>query len=252
MKIKIFLSISIYLLVCVLFTETVNSQNPIQPKAGVSIPPTPPGTGTQNTGATTDMYHFKIGKLKYGGGGDWYANPTSLPNLISFVNKNTNIKIAPTEDVVDPGSSQLFQYPYVYMTGHGNVKFSDTEVRNLRLYMLSGGFVHIDDNYGMDKYIREEIKKIFPDKPLVEIPYNHPIYHQQYDFASGLPKVHEHDNKPAQGFGIFDKDRLILFYSYECDLGDGWEDANIHKDPEELRQKAFKMGTNLIMYAIGK
>ncbi|MFN0203442.1 MAG: DUF4159 domain-containing protein [Bacteroidia bacterium] len=197
-----------------------------------------------------DMYNFRIAKLKYQGGGDWYANPTSLPNLLKFINLNTNIKIAPTEDIVEPGSPLIYQYPYLYITGHGNVKFSEAEAKNLREYMLAGGFFHIDDNYGMDKYIREEIQKIFPDKKLQEVPFNHPIYHEQFEFPGGLPKIHEHDGKPAQGFGIFDKDRLILFYTYECDLGDGWEDRSVHGDPEELRQKALQMGTNLVIHAI--
>lgn len=216
------------------------------------VPQSSPQNAPQASGgiAGGEMYHFKIAKIKYEGGGDWYANPTSLPNLISFINTNTNIRIAAQEDVVEPGSSQLFQYPYVYMTGHGNVKFSDAQAKNLRMYMMSGGFLHIDDNYGMDKYIRDEIKKIFPDKPLVEIPYNHPIYHQQFDFPTGLPKIHEHDSKPAQGFGVFDKDRLLLFYSAECDLGDGWEDASVHRDPEEIRKKAFQMGANIVIYSI--
>jgi hypothetical protein len=213
----------------------------------------PPRNGQPQAGngqAPQEMYNFRIGKLKYQGGGDWYANPTSLPNLARFINQNTNMKVAPQEDLVEPGSSQLFQYPYVYMTGHGNVKFSESEAKNLRTYMLAGGFMHIDDNYGMDKYIRDEIKKIFPDKPLVEVPYNHPIFHEQFDFPNGLPKIHEHDNKPAQGFGIFEKDRLILFYTFECDLGDGWEDQSVHNDPEEVRQKALRMGTNVVIYAL--
>lgn len=214
------------------------------------------GNQLQNQGnnpaptAQQELYHFRVGKLKYGGGGDWYANPTSLPNLIEFINSRSNLKIAPQEDIVEPGSAQLFQYPYVYMTGHGNVKFTESEAKNLRMYMLSGGFLHIDDNYGMDKYIRDEIKKLFPDKPLVEIPYNHPVYHQQFEFGAGLPKIHEHDGKPAQGFGVFDKDRLLLFYSFESDLGDGWEDASVHRDPPEVREKALKMGMNLVLYAI--
>ncbi len=223
-----------------------------QKQGGFSPLPQPPisGASIASNAASQEVFHFRIGKLKYGGGGDWYANPTSLPNLIEFINTHSNIKIAPQEDIVDPGSAQLFQYPYVYMTGHGNVKFSETEVKNLRKYLLSGGFLHIDDNYGMDKYIRDEIKKIFPDKPLTEIPFNHPIYHQQFDFAGGLPKIHEHDGKPAQGFGVFDKDRLLIFYSYETDLGDGWEDPSVHRDPPEVREKALKMGMNIVIYAI--
>jgi hypothetical protein len=190
-----------------------------------------------------------IARLKYNGGGDWYANKTSLPNLIRFCNQNLGTKIAAEEAVVEAGSVELFQYPFVHMTGHGNVVFSSAEAENLRNYLLGGGFLHIDDNYGMDPYIRAEIKKIFPNNQLVEIPLNHPIYHQKYNFPKGLPKVHEHDNKPAQGFGIVENGRLVLFYSYECDLGNGWEDPSVHKDPEEVRLKALQMGANILAYS---
>jgi len=197
-----------------------------------------------------DNYSFKIAKLKYEGGGDWYANPTSLPNLLEFVNKNTNVKIAPLEDVVEPGSPQIFQYPYVYMTGHGNFTFSDAEAKNLRAYLISGGFLHIDDNYGMDKYVRREIKKVFPDKELVELPYSHPIYHSHFDFPNGIPKIHEHDGKPAQGFAIIHENRVVCYYSYETDLGDGWEDERVHNNSKEVREKALKMGTNILLLAL--
>jgi hypothetical protein len=191
----------------------------------------------------------KIAKLKYNGGGDWYANKTALPNLISFCNKELGTNLNPEEDNVEVSSPALFSYPYVYMTGHGNVVFSTLEALNLRKYLLGGGFLHVDDNYGMDKFIRLELKKVFPELELVEIPFNHPIYHQKFTFDKGLPKIHEHDGKPAQGFGIFYEGRLVLFYSYECDLGNGWEDARIHNDPESKRQEALKMGANLISYS---
>ena len=192
---------------------------------------------------------FKIAKLKYNGGGDWYANPSSLPNLIDFAKKNSKIPIAKEEEVVEPSSSAIYQFPYVYMTGHGNVVFSDEEAENLRNYLLAGGFLHIDDNYGMDKYIRKQIKKIFPDKELVELPFSHKIYNSQYNFPKGLPKIHEHDKKPPEGLAIIVDGRVVLFYTYECDLGDGWEDPEVHKDPEEKRQVALKMGLNILIYA---
>lgn len=197
------------------------------------------------TDATAQL---KIAKLKYNGGGDWYANKTALPNLIQFCNKELGTSLREEEDVVEVGSPALFQYPYVYMTGHGNVVFSPEEAANLRNYLIGGGFLHVDDNYGLDKFFRLELKKIFPDKELVEIPFTHPVYHQKFDFPKGLPKVHEHDGKPAQGFGIFYEGRLVLFYSYECDLGNGWEDQRIYNDPEAKRLEALKMGANLISF----
>ena len=202
--------------------------------------------------AAEQPYEFRIAKLKYDGGGDWYANPTSLPNLIAFINKNTNVRIATPEDVVEPSSQQIFQYPMVYMTGHGNVSFDERAAKNLRTYLLSGGFLHIDDNYGMDKYIRKEMKKVFPELDFIELPFNHPIYHFHYDFPKGLPKIHEHDGKPAQGFALMYEGRILCYYTYECDLGDGWEDRSVHNDPEELRQQALRMGTNVLLWAISK
>ncbi|SFF11941.1 protein of unknown function [Thermoflexibacter ruber] len=192
---------------------------------------------------------LKIAKLKYNGGGDWYANKTSLPNLISFCRKNLNINLAPEEEIVEVGSPELFSYPFVHMTGHGNVVFSEAEAKNLRNYLIAGGFLHIDDNYGLDKFIRIELKKVFPELELVELPYNHPIYHQKYKFPNGLPKVHEHDGKSPQGFGLIYQGRLVCFYTYECDLGNGWEDQVIYNDPEEVRQEALKMGANIIAFA---
>ncbi|MBW3544765.1 MAG: DUF4159 domain-containing protein [Bacteroidetes bacterium] len=191
---------------------------------------------------------LQLAKLKYNGGGDWYANKTALPNLISFANQNLNTKIAPNEEVVEVGSPELFSYAYVYMTGHGNVVFTQQEAQNLRTYLLAGGFLHIDDNYGLDRYVRLEMKKVFPELEFVEIPFNHPIYHQQFSFSKGLPKIHEHDGKPAQGFGLFYEGRLVCFYSYESDLGNGWEDQSVHNDPEEKRQQALKMGANILAY----
>jgi hypothetical protein len=195
---------------------------------------------------------FKIAKLKYNGGGDWYANKTSLPNLIKFCNNNLKMNIDPEEDVVEVGSPELFAYPFVHMTGHGNVVFSPSEAQNMRDYLIAGGFLHIDDNYGMDKFVRIEVKKIFPELELVEIPFNHPIYHQKYDFPKGLPKVHEHDNKPPKGYGLIYEGRLVCFYTYETDLGNGWEDQGIYNDPEELRQKALQMGANILSFAFTK
>jgi len=191
---------------------------------------------------------IKIAKLKYNGGGDWYANKTALPNLINFCMEELGTHIHGEEDVVDVGSKELLSYPYVYMTGHGNVVFSAEEAANLRTFLAGGGFLHVDDNYGLDKFIRLELKKVFPELELVEIPCNHPIYHQKFQFPKGLPKIHEHDGKPAQGFGLFFEGRLVVFYSYECDLGNGWEDARIHNDPEEKRQQALRMGANIISY----
>ncbi|OUU02022.1 MAG: hypothetical protein CBB92_03040 [Flammeovirgaceae bacterium TMED32] len=191
---------------------------------------------------------MKIARLKYDGGGDWYANRTALPNLIAFTNKNIKTDLFKNEDQVDAGSPDLFLYPYVYMTGHGNVVFNSIQSSNLRKYLTSGGFLHIDDNYGLDPFIRLEIKKIFPKNEWVELPFDHEIYHQYYDFDSGLPKIHQHDGQPPQGFGIFYEGKLVVFYTYECDLGNGWEDASIHNDPEDVRLKALKMGANIISY----
>lgn len=191
---------------------------------------------------------FQVAVLKYRGGGDWYANPTSLPNLIHFCNQQLLTNINPKPATVDAGSADIFNYPFLHMTGHGNVIFSDQEALNLRNYMLGGGFLHIDDNYGMDKYVRPQIKKIFPDIELVELPINYPLYQQKYKFPNGLPKIHEHDGKPAQGFGIIHNGRLVLYYTYETDLGDGWEDAVVHGNSEETRLKALRMGANIIQF----
>lgn len=191
---------------------------------------------------------YQIALLKYNGGGDWYANPTSLTNLIDFCNKNLKTNINPEYATVDVGSSEIFNYPFLDMTGHGNVIFNEQEVQNLRNYLVAGGFLHISDNYGIDKYIRPQMKKVFPELDFVELPFDHPIYHQKYNFPNGLPKIHEHNGKPPQGFGLIWKGRLVCFYDYECDLGDGWEDPEVHKDPPEKRLKALQMGANMVQY----
>lgn len=190
----------------------------------------------------------QIALLKYRGGGDWYANPTSLTNLISFCNKNLKTNIDPDYATVEAGSTDIFNYPFVHMTGHGNVLFDEQEAMNLRTYLIAGGFLHIDDNYGMDPYVRPQMKKVFPELDFVELPFSHPIYHQKYPFPNGLPKIHEHDNKPPQGFGLIWEGRLVCLYTYETDLGDGWEDQAVHNDSEETRLKALKMGANIIQY----
>jgi hypothetical protein len=196
----------------------------------------------------TDAQRLKIAKLKYDGGGDWYANKTALPNLIRFANRELGTDIYKEEDIVEVGSPDLFLYPFVYMTGHGNVVFNDQQAENLRKYLLGGGFLHIDDNYGMDRFVRLAMKKVFPEKEFVEVPFDHPIYHQKFNFDAGLPKIHEHDGKPPQGFGLLHEGRLICFYSYESDLGNGWEDQSIYNDPQELRIKALKMGANILSF----
>ncbi len=187
--------------------------------------------------------------LKYKGGGDWYGNPTALPNLIAFCNQNIGTQINPKPETVETGSSDIFQYPFLHMTGHGNVFFSETDAENLRNYLISGGFLHIDDNYGMKPYITKELKKVFPEKEWIELPINHPIFSTAFKFPNGLPKIHEHDGKRPQAFGIFVENRLVLLFTYESDLGDGWEDAEVHNDPADVREKALKMGANIIKYA---
>jgi hypothetical protein len=192
---------------------------------------------------------IKIAKVKYQGGGDWYANKTSLPNLIKFCNQNLKTNLSENPEVIELSSSRLFSYPFIHLTGHGNVEFSTLEVKQLRKYLLAGGFLHIDDNYGLDISIRREMKKVFPELTFIELPYNHPIYHQKYEFPKGLPKIHEHNNQVAQGFGLVFQGRLICFYSYECDLGNGWEDEEIYHDSAEKREKALQMGANILQYA---
>jgi hypothetical protein len=191
----------------------------------------------------------EIALLQYGGGGDWYSNPTSLPNLIRFCNEQLVTTIDPKPVTVAPSSEDLFDYPFVHMTGHGNVFFSSEEAENLRNYLLSGGFLHIDDNYGMDQYLRKELVKIFPNTELKELPGNHPIFSNAFSFPQGLPKIHEHDNMRPQAFGIIIEGRLVLLYTYQSDVGDGWENPEVHNDPPEIRLKALRMGANIIKYA---
>lgn len=191
---------------------------------------------------------YQIALLKYNGGGDWYANPTSLTNLIDFCNKNLKTSINKEYATVDAGSAEIFNYPFVHLTGHGNVIFNDQEALNIRNYLIAGGFIHISDNYGIDQYIRPQMKKVFPELEFVELPFDYPIFHQKFDFPKGLPKIHEHDGKPPQGFGLLWEGRLICFYDYECDLGDGWEDPDVHKDSPEKRLKALQMGANMVQY----
>ena len=194
---------------------------------------------------------YKLGKLKYSGGGDWYANRTALTNLIAYCNKNLNTNFSPEESIVEVGSSELFNYPFVYMTGHGNVLFSDQEAKNLRAYLLAGGFLHIDDNYGLDKFIRPQMKKVFPELSFIELSANHPLYQQKFKFPTGLPKIHEHDGKRPQGLALIYKGRVVCFYTFETDLGNGWEDAGTYaEDGPDVREKALKMGANLVQYAL--
>lgn len=195
------------------------------------------------------VYSQQLAVLKYDGGGDWYANPTALPNLIQFCNTNIKTNLKNNAETVSANSTDIFNYPIVFMTGHGNVYFSEEVVENLKNYLISGGFLHISDNYGMDTYIRREIKKIFPTLQFQEIPFNHPIFHQTFKFEKGVPKIHEHNNKAPQGFGLFYEGRLVCFYDYEADLSDGWEDKEVHNDSDEIRLKALKMGANIIEFA---
>jgi hypothetical protein len=197
---------------------------------------------------TLPAFSQEIALLKYNGGGDWYANPTSLPNLIKYCNTKLNTKIKAKPATVEPSSPDLFSFPFVHMTGHGNVVFNESDLLNLRKYLLAGGFLHIDDNYGMNQYIRKEIKKIFPNSELIELPSNHLIFQKPFLFPNGLPKIHEHDGKRPQAFGIFIENKLVLLYTYECDLGDGWEVEEVNNDPILVREKALKMGANIINY----
>lgn len=194
--------------------------------------------------------NMKLGLLVYGGGGDWYANPTALKNLAAFCNKTLNTDFNPQEGQVAAGSPDIFNYPFVHMTGHGRWAVTDDEARNLRTYLAAGGFLHIDDNYGLDEYVRPTLKRIFPDAELVELPYSHPIYHQAFNFPNGLPKVHEHDNKPPRGYGLFYQGKLVVYYTTETDLGDGWEDIEVHNDSPDAHRKALEMGANIIQYAM--
>ncbi len=193
---------------------------------------------------------FTIARLNYGGGGDWYSDPSSLPNLLKFLGDATGMEVSTDEAVVEPADPELFNYPYLYLTGHGNVRFTPLELEQLRRYFDGGGFLHIDDTYGLDHYIRRELQRLYPDEELLELPFDHPIYHCFYDFPEGPPKVHEHDGEPPQGYGIFRDGRLVVYYTHECDLGDGWEDPKVHNDPPEVREAALKMGVNIVVYAL--
>jgi hypothetical protein len=196
---------------------------------------------------------YKIGLLKYNGGGDWYANPTALSNLILYCNQELGTNIDPVYDEVSVSDQSIYNYPLVHLTGHGNIVLTSQEAKNLRNYLIAGGFLHISDNYGLDPFIRKEIKKVFPEIDFVELPYDHPIYHQKFNFKDGLPKIHQHDEKPPVGLGLIFKGRLVCFYDYECDLGDGWEDQEVHNDSDEARTKALQMGANIIAYSfLGK
>lgn len=193
---------------------------------------------------------WQIARLKYNGGGDWYVSPTSLPNLIDFCNKNLGTNINPEEAVVEPGSKDIFNYPFIHMSGHGNVIFNNQEAENLRRYLIGGGFLNINDSYGMDKFVRPMMKKVFPELEFVELPFSHAIYHQKYDFPKGIPKIHEHDGKPPKGYGLIFNGRLVCYYNTESDIGDGWEDPQVHKDPEEKRLQALRMGANIIQFVM--
>lgn len=196
-------------------------------------------------------YSFRMARVKYGGGGDWYSDPQSLKQLLAYVRSQTFIDVSPREEVVELSSDDLFSFPYLYLTGHGNVHFTEDEILRTRRYLEGGGFLHIDDNYGLDPAIRREMRKVFPEKNFVELPFSHQIYHTRFEFPSGLPKIHEHDGKPPKGFGILsDSGRLMVFYSYESDLGDGWEPESVHNDPPEKRLAALRMGTNIVVYAM--
>ena len=195
---------------------------------------------------------LKLARLQYGGGGDWYSSRTALPNLSRFCNQHLNTAFSNQEAVVSVGSSDLFQYPFLFLTGHGNLVFSASEADNLRQYLLSGGFLHICDNYGLDAFVRREMKKVFPDLEFRLVPFSHPIYHGPYSFPKGLPKVHEHDGKAPQGWGLFWEDRMVCFYDYQCDLGNGWEDPEVYDDPETVRRQALQMGANLVHYALSQ
>jgi hypothetical protein len=202
-------------------------------------------------GAAVAQEPLTIGRLHYDGGGDWYANPSSLPNLLRTIGERTGIRVTPREVVVTLSDDELWRIPFLHMTGHGNVRWSDRDLATLRRYLELGGFLHIDDNYGMDESIRKEIARLYPDRPLTEVPLDHPVYQVVYAFPRGIPKIHEHDGKPAQGFGIFLDGRMVLYYSYQTDLGDGWEDPEVHRDPPEKHEAALRMGVNLFVYAVG-
>lgn len=217
----------------------------------LAIAPTVGAQGPATAASSDALPLVTIGRLHYDGGGDWYANPSSLPNLLRAIRTRTTIPVAARERVVTLSDDDLWSVPYIYMTGHGNVHWSDQDLKTLRRYLRQGGFLHVDDNYGMDHSIRRELARLFPDHPMVEVPLSHPIYHLVYDLPRGIPKIHVHDGKPAQGFGIFLDGRLVVYYSYQSDLGDGWEDYEVHHDPPAKHEAALEMGVNLFAYAVG-
>ena len=206
--------------------------------------------GTRASVPAEGTPRLTIARLQYDGGGDWYANPSSLPNLLRAIRERTSLDVEPAEARVRLTDDRLWDYPFLHLTGHGNIKLSDVEIERLREYLERGGFLHADDNYGLDEHFRREIARVFPDRPLVDVPLTHPIYNLVYRFPEGLPKIHEHDGKPARGYGIFLGDRLAVFYSHESDLGNGWEDPEVHKDPPHLHEAALRMGINLFVYAV--
>jgi hypothetical protein len=224
---------------CIAFAypTTTEAQTRRQPRAQESPPDPYPSD-------------FTIARLKYSGGGDWYWGSSAIPNLLKYLDERTNVPVNHEEVRVEIRSERLFDYPFLFATGHGKIRFSDDDVERLRRYLLGGGFLFINDSYGMDEAVRRELKRLFPNRMLIELPFSHDIYHDYYDFPNGLPKIHEHDNKPSQGFAILDKDRVMVFYAYESDIGDGWEDPHVHNDPPDRREAALKMGVNLIMYAL--
>jgi len=205
-------------------------------------------SGVAKPSQSSDL--FVIARVKYSGGGDWYSNPTSIPNLHKFIREQTGIRTESDETVVELSNPRLFNYTYLYLNGHGNIRFTEREIQQLRLYFESGGFLHADDNFGMDHSFRREMKRVLPESKFVELPFNHPIYHSHFDFPNGPPKIHEHDGKPAQGLGLFLDDRLVVYYTYQSDLGDGWEDPDVHKDPPEKRTAAMKMGANIVIWRL--
>lgn len=231
--------ILIFVLICFVFVNVLGQNRVLLGNKSKS---------SVNSGKTNSKGTIKIGLLKYTGGGDWYANPTSLPNLIQYCNTQLSMAIDPEPVTIEPSDPEIFNIPFIHATGHGNITFTDDEAKMLRTYLEAGGFLHLDDNYGMDPYVRPALKKIFPELELVELPFNYSIYKQAFSFNNGLPKIHEHDGKNPQGFGLIYKGRLVVFYSYECDLGDGWEDPDVHKDAPETREKALQMGANLVQY----
>jgi hypothetical protein len=205
---------------------------------------------SSNEDEPADPSHFTVARLHYSGGGDWYWGSSAIPNLLDFIEQNTGIPVNHEEVRVKPSEDRLFYFPFVLATGHGNIRFSDEEIENMRRYLTSGGFWLINDSYGMDQAVRRELKRIFPDRELVELPYSHPIYQTPYEFPDGPPKIHEHDGKPPRGYAILDGERVVVFYLYESDIGDGWEDPQVHNDPPAVRRAALRMGTNIAIYAL--